>query len=190
MKIEKIHLNKIKVTFSPEDLIEHNITPEAVKNNAPWIQQVLMNAIRKAEEETGFSAQNARLMVEALPGEDDSMVMYITKLESEDDLKSAMRLAKGKVKLKVKNKATAPLFACVTFSDIEDAICLAKMLKDEDGGELYFYNNCYHLIISTSASAHICEFGKVTTDDYTSSFVKEHGTLVCTNALKTLRGYF
>ena len=54
MKIEKIHLNKIKVTFTPDDLIEHNITLSAVKENAPRLQNILMSVVRRAEEEVGF----------------------------------------------------------------------------------------------------------------------------------------
>ena len=45
MKIEKIHLNKIKVTFTPDDLIEHNLSVSAVKDNAPWVQKVLMSVV-------------------------------------------------------------------------------------------------------------------------------------------------
>lgn len=191
MKIEKIHLNKIKVTFSPEDLTEHNITPEAVKNNAPWIQRVLMMVVKKAEEEIGFSAADCRLMVEAMPGEDDSMVMYITKVDSDDALKDALNSVKKRVRLKAKPALTpAPKSVCISFYDFEDAIRLAKFSIDVQGGELYFLNDTYHMILPAEANILVSEFGKSTTDENVCNHICEHGKLISQNALNMLRQYF
>lgn len=191
MRIEKINFNKIKVTFSPEDLIEHNITPEAVRTNAPNIHSLLMNIVKRAHEEMGFSAENARLMVEAMPGEADSMVMYITKLESDEDLKDVICDVKKKIRLKVKkSEPSLPARLCVSFEDFEDALKLACFAHDVNEGELYFFEGRYHLIVSCEAANRFSEFGSSTTNDQICDLIMEHGRKICDNALKTLRDNF
>lgn len=191
MKIEKIHSNKIKVTFTPEDLIEHNITPDAVRTNAPWVQRVLSNIVRKAWEEVGFVGEETRLMVEAMPGEDDTMVMYISRLESDEDLRDAMHNVKRKVKLRVKQTERPTVNkVCITFSDFEDAIRLAKDFENVNEGELYFYDSRYHLIVSGEAPAMFSEFGKASLDEKVCDIVTEHGKKISDNALEELRKHF
>ncbi len=191
MKIEKIHLNKIKVTFTSEDLIEHNITPEAVRDNAPWVQKVLMTVVKRAEEEIGFEAHDARLMVEAMPGENDSMVMYITRLDSEEDIKDVLHSAKKRVKLKVRPANTAhSTNVCISFDTFEDAVSLAHTATDYEDGELYFYRDRYHLIVSSCAPWFMAEFGSFFADDTMCNIVSEHGKKICDNAMSVLRKHF
>lgn len=190
MKIEKIHLNKIKVTFTPDDLIEHNITVSAVKENAPWLQRVLMNVVRRAEEEVGFSAENARLMVEAMPAEGDSLVMYITRLGDDEEIKDVLSEVKKRVRLKVRSVAEPHKVALITFESFEDAIRLAHFAQDYNEGELYYYNEQYHLLVQGDIAYRFSEFGKMTHDEKVCDLVSEHGKQVCRNALKALRDSF
>lgn len=190
MKIEKLHLNKIKVTFTPEDLIEHNLTVSAVKNNSPWVQKILMSVVRRAEIEVGFCAENARLMVEAMPAEGDCMVMYITKLDSDEDLKDVINAVKRRIRLKVRTSQEEPKVALITFDSFEDALKLSHFAADISEGELYFYKEKYHLVIPGDIAARFSEFGKASTDANACDIVCEHGKKVCDNALETLRSYF
>lgn len=190
MKIEKISHNKIKVTFTDEELIERNITASSAKSDAPWVHGLLMDVMHRAEEELGFSAANARLMVEVKVSEDEPMVMYITRLELTDDISDAIRSARRKVRLKVRpSGAASASLICVSFNRIEDAISLAKFLPHENGGELYFYNERYHLIISDAVSPLLSEFGKISGTN-SVNIVTEHGKKIADNALKTLREHF
>lgn len=191
MKIEKIHLNKIKVTFSPKDIIEHNITPEAVRDNSPWVQKVLMNIVHRAQDEVGFPAENARLMVEAMPGEGDSMVMYITRLESDEDIKDAIKDVKRKIRLKLRQeRSPVPETLCITFDDFEDAVRLARFAGELPGGELYLFEEKYRLIIPAYISNRFSEFGDSTTDEAVCDMIREHGKKICSDALRLLRESF
>ncbi len=189
MKIEKIHLNKIKVTFTPEDLVEHNITVDAVKNNAPWIQKVLMNVVKRAEEETGFSAADCRLMVEAMPADGDCLVMYITRLEAGDDLKDLMHNVKRRIKLKARTIADTQRCTCVKFAEFEDAVRMAHFFTKENGGALYFFDNSYYMIFDNTNPL-FAEFGEVFEKDSCATKVTEHGKLISDNALENLRLHF
>lgn len=191
MKIEKIHHNKIKVIFTPEDLIEHNLTPQAVRDNAPHVQKTIMNIVHRAWEEEGLEGAETRLMVEAMPGEEGCMVMYITILETADDLKDALSNVKRKIKLRVKPvQKDDEKRMCITFSDFEDAVRLANDNTDFSGGELYFYNDRYHLIVSGDAPVIFSEFGISNTLGSVCDTVCEHGKKISGNALLDLRTYF
>ena len=190
MKIEKIHLNKIKVTFTPDDLIEHNITLSAVKENAPRLQNILMSVVRRAEEEVGFVAENARLMVEAMPAEGDSLVMYITRLGEDEEIKDVLNEVKKRVWLRVRPATDGARVALITFDSFEDAIKLAAFAQAWDEGELYYYHDGYHLLTGNENVGLFSEFGVMTTDEKVCNMVIEHGKLICTNALKTLRENF
>lgn len=190
MRIEKIHLNKIKVTFSTEDLIEHNITPESVRENPPRVQKILMNIVRRAGEEVGFTADESRLMVEAMATEDGSMVMYITKLETDEDFKDAMRNAKKKLRLKAKSMPQADNPVCITFEDFEDAIRLANETKGDFEGALYFYNGRYHLLTTGNSPVYFSEYGKAFISEEICNMVAEHGKKVSEDAFSDLRKYF
>lgn len=190
MKIEKIHVNKIKVTFTPEDLIEHNLSAEAVKNNSPRVQNVLMSVVKQAQEETGFCAENARLMVEAMPAEDDCMVMYITRLDSEDDFADALNGVKRRIRLRARSAELKEENVLISFENFDDAVKLAKFAQGIDEGELYFHLDRYHLIAKRETSHRFAEFGKMIADSKTCDLIREHGKKVCDNALATLREYF
>lgn len=190
MKIEKIHFNKIKVTFTPDDLIEHNLTVSAVKENAPWLQRVLMNVVRKAEEEVGFSAENARLMVEAMPAEGDGLVMYITRLGDDEEIKDVLNEVKKRVRLRVRPVPERPKTALITFESFEDAIALSHFALDCTEGDLYSYGGLYHLVVPSAIAHRFSEFGKMSEAASSCSYVTEHGKLICRNALETLRNKF
>lgn len=190
MKIEKIHLNKIKVTFTPDDLIEHNLTISAVKENAPWLQKILMSVVRRAEEEVGFSAENARLMVEAMPAEGDSLVMYITRLGDNEEIKDVLNDVKRRVRLRVRPAAETVKASLITFDCFEDALKLAHFAADCSEGELYFYRDRYHLLVEGLDAYRFSEFGTMTNDEKVCNLVIEHGKLICRDALKTLREKF
>ncbi len=190
MKLENIDYNKIKVTFTPEDLVEHNITPEAVRDNAPWVQRLLMDVVKKAECEMDFYANGARLMVEAMPGEGDSMVMYITKLDSDEALKDVINSVKRRIRLKVKPAEEAEKTALISFASFDDAVKLARFSPVSEGGELYFYENRYHLVISANQSSHFSEFGIQNHTSGSAALVAEHGKLISKNALAMLKEYF
>ncbi|MBR5535291.1 MAG: adaptor protein MecA [Clostridia bacterium] len=190
MKIEKIHLNKIKVTFTPDDLAEHNLTFSAVRDNSPVVQNVLMGIVRQAEQEVGFTSEGERLMVEAMPAEGDCMVMYITRLGAEEDIKDVLNDVKRRIRLKVKQANETPKSLLITFDCFEDVLSLASFAEDFDGGELYFYRGAYHLIVPGGICDRFSEFGKITGDEKACSMVCEHGKKICSDALGHLRKYF
>lgn len=192
MRIEKIRFNKIKVTFSVEDLILHGLTPEAVRQNAPAAQEVFWSVLKQAEEETGFCAEDGRLMIEARSCPDDSLVLYITKLDSDEDIKVPLHPAKKRAKMRIRavDSSASNGESCLVFDSIEDVIALANSSLDISGGELYFYRDKYYLIISSESEAQCSEFGKSVSSPYMASVLREHGKFLCGDAAEVLRKNF
>ncbi len=182
MKIEKLRSNKIKVTFSQEDMLIHGLTPELVAKNAPAAREVFWEVLRQAEAETGFSAEDGKLMIEAMPGADDSLVLYITRLEQDEALPF-----RKKVRLKIKNAEEGN---CLMFSSFDDIVDMARAMPDLNGGTLYFYKEKYYLVMPSDTLELLSEFGKKTSAPYIASILSEHGKLICENAMETIREYF
>lgn len=193
MRIEKIRFNKIKVTFSVEDLIMHGLTPEAVRQNAPAAQEVFWSVLKQAEAEIGFCAEDGRLMIEARSCPDDSLVLYITKLDSEDEeIRAALRSVKKKAKMRIRavDRSASDGESCLSFGSIEDVIALANSSVDISGGELYLYRDKYYLIISSESEARCSEYGRSVSSPFTAALLREHGTLLCGDAIEVMRKNF
>ncbi len=192
MRIEKIRFNKIKVTFSVEDLVLRGLTPEAVRQNAPVAQEMFWSVLKQAEEETGFRAEDGKLMIEVRSCPDDSLVMYITKLDSDEDIKVPLYPAKKRAKMRIRavDSSASNGESCLVFDSIEDAIALANSSLDIGGGELYFYRDKYYLIISSESEAQCSEFGRSVPSPYMTAVLREHGKFLCGDAAAVLRKYF
>lgn len=183
MRIEKLRSNKIKITFSQEDMILHGLTHELVAKNAPSARAIFWDVLKKAEDEIGFDIGDGRLMIEAMPGADESLILYITKLDSGEDI---LPLRK-KVRLKVKNSGEAN---CLMFSSFDNVIEMFKAFPDLSGGALYLYKEKYYLIMPESPALALSEFGKKADSLYIADILSEHGKLICENAAETIKKYF
>ena len=86
MKFELLKSNKIKVTMNAQDLRELGISFEAMAKNSPESRDVFFELLRRAEKETGFSYDNARLVVEAaIQAEKSEMTLFVTKVDNAEE---------------------------------------------------------------------------------------------------------
>ena len=82
MKFEKITDTKIRIILSLQDMESNNITPENVLSNTSNSQKLLENIIIKAEKELGFKPEDSKLLIEAIPSNEEC-IFTITKLLDE-----------------------------------------------------------------------------------------------------------
>ena len=75
MKVERISANKIKVTVTIEDLDRWGVNPEMFAEDCEETRELFRTLIRRAEYETGFSVENSRVMVEAIPHKYDGLTV-------------------------------------------------------------------------------------------------------------------
>ena len=79
MKIEKLTENKIRIVFNIEDLEERNINLDALLNNSPESQSLILSILNKAESEVGFYAKDSAILVEAFSFPEGIFIFTITK---------------------------------------------------------------------------------------------------------------
>lgn len=88
MKIERISENKIKCTLNREDLASHNIVLTEFAYGSEKARAFFRDLMIKAEDEVGFEADNIPLMIEAIPVNQDCIVLFVTKVSDPDELDS------------------------------------------------------------------------------------------------------
>ena len=189
MKIEKISYNKIKVTVTTLDMIKWGVSLDNFVQDTPEARELFWTLIKRAEYETGFSFDDSRLMVEAVPNKYDGIILFVTKIE-DDALEIPRTAKKSKIRAKApRSKTGTEVFE---FADIDVLIECAKQTEEYLAADLYGYMDAYYLVVYDSGCAHLSEYGdKLINDEYTLPHIKEHGKLIAeNNALEVIKSYF
>ena len=187
MKIEKISYNKIKVTVTTLDMIKWGVSLDNFVQDTPEARELFWTLIKRAEYETGFSFDDSRLMVEAIPHKYDGIVLFVTKIE--DDL---FEIPQKKSKIRAKAPRRKPGADVFEFATVEGLIECAKQTGEDINADLYGYLDGYYLVVYDGDCTHLSEYGdKLIKDEYTLPRIKEHGTLIAeNNALEVIKKYF
>lgn len=195
MKIEKLSLNKIKVTVSPRDLMGWDISFESLSPDSPRLREFIMSLIRQAEYETGFDAFGANIMIEAMPQNND-FVFFITKVDSESVSRSAKQLLRAKllnkeyrvVKKAVSTQKSMPeIYRFDSFEDFIAFLHAVRGAQDFADGELYAAEGAYYLklpaltVAQKRMAAVAGEFAVKTDTKFLEAYLLEHGKLVAKN---------
>ena len=86
MKIEKVNENQIRCTLSKEDLEDRQIKLSELAYGSEKAKVLFRDMIQQANYEFGFEADDAPIMVEAIPISGDHIILQITKVEYPDEL--------------------------------------------------------------------------------------------------------
>ena len=86
MKIERISENKIKCTLNQEDLESHNIVLTEFAYGSEKARAFFRELMLQAEDEVGFEAEDIPLMIEAIPVNQDCIVLFVTKVSDPEEL--------------------------------------------------------------------------------------------------------
>ena len=88
MKIEKISDTQIRCTLSRSDLAERELKISELAYGTEKAKDFFHEMIEQAASDFGFEADEAPLMIEAIPISGDSIVLVITKVEDSDEIES------------------------------------------------------------------------------------------------------
>lgn len=88
MKIEKINENQIRCTLTRDDLAAHQLKFSELAYGTEKAKSLFHDMMLQASREVGFEANDIPLMIEAIPGAADSIVLIITKVENPEELDS------------------------------------------------------------------------------------------------------
>lgn len=199
MKFELLKPNKIKVIVEPHDLDRWGVTADEMAKNSPETRDIFFEMLREAERETGFTFNNARLVVEAaIRSESNELTLFVTKVDSDEEkalfdkistaIKPIIQEQSEKPK-KEKPKEDTPK-TMVELSDFEDVVKMCHTMRECMWGSLYSYNDKYYMTMLPTYIPKASEFGNVCPAPY-RNIVEEHGTLVVKNsAFFTIRNRF
>ena len=88
MKIERINENSIRCTLTRDDLEERQVKLSEIAYGTEKAKMLFHDMMMQASKELGFEANDIPLMIEAIPGAGDSIILNITKVENPDDIDS------------------------------------------------------------------------------------------------------
>ena len=152
MKIEKLNTDKIRVTFSTEDLNDNNIDFHSFMSNTEKSQSLFLYILDLANEQIGFSTDDYRVKVETMYLNNGLFILNITRF------KENLITQNPRVKVSTKKFNFNIDSTYYIFSNIDDFLDFYSILKNtfdirvlEDCKySLYFYKNNYYLIMNYS----------------------------------------
>ena len=165
MKIEKISDTQIKFILSKEDLAGKDIKLEDLTSSTEKTKELFRDMLAKALEECGFSIDDAPLLIEALPIAMDSIMIIVTKIDSEEKENSSEDSetvsAKAKDNHKYKRKSinvhrSEPIGSTDTFiysfEKLDDVIdvCIKTNRRTINDSSLYKQFGKYYLVVSVN----------------------------------------
>ena len=86
MKIERLSENQIRCTLNKADLAEKEIMLTELAYGTDKAKELFRELMEQASIELGFEVDNIPLMIEAIPGNPDCLILIITKVEDPDEL--------------------------------------------------------------------------------------------------------
>ena len=173
MKINLINDDQLQIIVTKTDMFGRDM------------RTLFKDIIEQARLQFGFEVvHNTSLMVEAYPLSEESMILTITKINSEDinfDLITSEEIADEP-------------WAVFEFQSLDDVIELAHLISSSEDAcesDLFKYDDRYGLYIQDvnsieeSSRGHFVEYGEIS--QMTREFLNEHGKLLIReNALTTL----
>ena len=193
MKFELLKSNKIKVTMDAKDLAEFGISFEAMAKNSPESREVFFKLLRRAEKETGFDCNNARLVVEAaIQAEKGEMTLFVTKVDNKEEQKLFEKLSEitPEKEAPKKKPVKEEKSTMIELDDFEDVVKMCSAMRECFWGSLYSYNDKYYMTMLPVYIPKASEFGTVCPEKY-RFIVEEHGkTIVKSSAFLFIRNKF
>lgn len=172
MKIEKIELNKIKVTISALDLVNMNINIKSLTPNSPGLHDFLFEVMEEVRAQTGFNPYAGQVVVEATPNE-GGIILTVTRLIDEKPAPKRprnIRVAKPKSLQRLTYRFNSFENLCELFASSEG--CEFKKAS------LYEYNENFFLIMPPHNNLSLSEFAETgNSASLSESFLAEHGKL-------------
>ncbi len=196
MKIERIGHNKLKITVTGAELLSHGIRLESFSPDSPSVQDFFYDLMKHAESALDFSIEDGRVLIEAMPLPDESIIIFLTKPDASAPVQPGMRRVRYRVKTQ---KATPQKTVCYRFESFDDLCALCHEWRyTGEKSSLYVLRETYYLTVSFPhrspdekfARSRLLEFAKPD-DKVTVSYLEEHGVKICCDdAIASILRYF
>ena len=139
MKIEQIENDKIKITFSKEDLDNNKINFHSLMSNSKMSQNFFLAVLDIAEKEMGFETSNYDIAIETLALNNSDFILTISRRKNSETI-SCKHL-----KISRKNSDYTNVFKFNCFDDFYDFYNKIKFSIQFSKSIFYFNNNFYYI---------------------------------------------
>lgn len=210
MKIERISDNQVRVILNKSDLSEREIKISELAYGSEKAQKLFKDMMKRAFDEYGFDADNAPLMIEAVPLSTESIMIIVTKVDEPEELDEKLaNLTPNKNIRKFKKKSSSEdeedtevidlpnnnkldtkiyLYMFKQLDDILDAAIHitpnnigSSLFKNPRNKKMYLLIKCKHKI-PYSMERILLEYGeKVNTSLITEGYLNEHTEMFINN---------
>ena len=219
MKIEKISNNQVRVTLNKSDLNAREIKISELAYGSEKAQELFKDMLETAFDEFGFEANNAPLMIEAVPLTGESIMIIVTKVTDPSDIDeklASFATQKGTRKFVKKDSEVEDTISYSTkdlelpktklptiyaFKSLEHITKLSKQLLSTYDGDNSLYkmtspSTKYFLVLNdfnlnTPSIDILCEYGqKYNNSNISVAFLNEHSNVMIKNkAIQVLAKY-
>ena len=149
MKIEKLDIDRIKITLNIEDLKNNNIDFHSFMSNSKESQNLFLYILDMAEEQVGFVTDNYKVSIETMYLNNGYFILNVTRFKSDNFFKSPRVTAKRK---EISNELNSSIYI---FSSLDEFLEFYSKIKKTFNLEifndckysLYFLNNKYYMTI-------------------------------------------
>lgn len=169
MRIEKLELNKIKITLHIEDLKMYNINARKITPDSPELHTFLCEIMKIVQSETNFNPFDGQVVVEATP-DGDGLILMLSKIPAQKPRVSRLKAIK---------KAPDKKNYVYIFSELGQLEIFFKAFPDFDTSKAKLYSiNDLYCIVSEVYDRRFAEFCDIQKKNIHISFVEEHGKLI------------
>ena len=192
MKFELLKYNKIKVIIEEGDFAKWGISADEMVKNSPHTREIFFELLREAEKKTGFSCNNARLVVEtAVQANKSELTLFVTKVDNEEERALFDKISKAeKLQSEKKEEKKAAPSTMVELENFEDVIKMCYAMRECFWGSLYSYRDKYYMVMLPHYIPRASEFGSVCGEKY-RTIIEEHAKVIVKNtAFLTVRNKF
>jgi negative regulator of genetic competence, sporulation and motility len=175
VKIEKIDENKLKVVLSFKDILELNLDITEISPESEICEKIFNDMLTLASQEYGFTVENSKLMIEAMPSYKEGFVMFVSKVEKVEEKVEVCKNEINEVVLMEIYKFGTLDTLKYAFNIVNDSNVLKSKVFTLDGlFYLLFYRRYYSKI--DIAMTLISDFGlKINTPQVFEGVLNEYG---------------
>lgn len=175
MRIEKLELNKIKITFLFEDLKMYNINANKINPDSPELHSFLCEVMKIVQTETNFNPYDGQVVIEATPC-GDGLVLMLSKIGSKPVKQSLPKIKK----IKAVKKKTIKREYIYSFSDFGKFEEFVRACPNFDLGEAKLYSiGGIYCVVTDTFDCRLSEFGELCpVGKLTLPYLIEHGKLI------------
>lgn len=192
MELIRISDRKLKIMLTPTDMHHFELNPDTFLEDGANMHRSFKNLLAEIKRQTDFDTDDQRVTVQYFPSREGGCEMFISRMPSLDDGKSATPEAQP-LQLRPKSMRNAFHRECAyRFSSLQALLAVCKRLSDIGyiGSNSAYTDDFerYYLLLTVLAESpfatpdellFINEYGVIENTTLLKLYLSEHGQVLC-----------